>query len=321
MVLALGAAAWPLSARGNRTAPFRVAILASGHASDALSVNELRWLREGLEAEGLAAGRDFMLEARYAEGDYSRFKELVRDLLATAPGAITVATIAAAKAAQELTSSVPIVMIGLSDPIGVGLVSSLAKPGGNITGVATMNEDIQLKLFQMVREALPEAKTIAAFLNPNNPTAFSIITALRREAASAGMSIETVEVATPDALDQAFGQLGRHRPDALMLIPDNAISALLDRIVAAAAAQRIPVVGSATELAAAGGFLSYGWVRQEAVRRAAGYLKRIAEGARPSDLPVEQPTKFRLVINRRTAEALGLSIPPTLLVRADEVIE
>ena len=322
MAVLCGAAAWPLAAQAQKhSSPFRIALLGSGSATDRASVNELKWLKEGLEAEGFVEGRHFVIEVRYAEGDYSRFKELTQHLLGNRPGAIVVSTIAAAKSAQELTRTVPIVMLGLNDPIGTGLVSSLAKPGGNITGVATMNEDLQLKLLQMLRETLPDARTVTALINPRNPSSFGMLAAVRGAAGVAGITIEAVELATPDALAGAFAQVARHRPDVLFVIPDIGFVALSERIVAAAAAHRVPVVGSFEELTAAGGLMSYGRVRQETIRRAASYVKRIAEGAKPGELPVEQPTKFRLIINLKTAKALGLTIPPSLLARADEVIE
>jgi putative ABC transport system substrate-binding protein len=321
-LLGAAAVAWPLVARSeDRSTPFHVAILGSGRASDRLSGDELEWLRQGLQAERLVEGRDFVLEARYADGDYSRFKELARDALARQPGAITASTIAAAKAAQELTRSVPIVMLGLNDPVGVGLIPSLAKPSGNITGVATLNEETQLKLFQLLREALPNARAVTAFVNPRNPSSRGMIAAVRHEAVSAGMSIEVVEVATPDALDGAFEQVARRRPDVVFLIPDNSLWALSGRIVAAATAQRLPVVASLRELTEAGGLMSYGWIRQEAIHLAARYLRQIADGAKPADLPVQQPTNFRLAINQKSAVALGITIPRALLDRADDVIE
>jgi putative ABC transport system substrate-binding protein len=305
----------------NRSAPFRIGILGSAAETDRISVNELKWMKEGLQAEGLVEGQGFVIDARYAAGDYSRFKELARDLLANQPGAVVVSTIAGAKAAQDLTTTVPIVMLGLNDPIGSGLISSLAKPGGNITGIATLNEDLQLKLLQTLQEALPKLRSVTAFLNPRNPSNLSMVGAVRRQALSNGLTLETIEVATPDALDQAFKQLAQHRPDALFVIPDNALGALSDRIAALAAAQGVPAVSSNEELTFAGGLMSYGRVRRDLIHRAASYLRRIADGARAADLSVEQPTRFRLVLNLRTAKALGLEVPTTLLAQADEVIE
>jgi putative tryptophan/tyrosine transport system substrate-binding protein len=320
-LLGLAAAVWGTHARAQSRPPFRIAVIGSGSREDRVSANEMRWLKEGLEDEGLVEGRHFTIEARYAEGDYSRFEEIAREMLAHDPGAFTVSTIAAARSARELTASVPIVMLGLNDPVGTGLVSTLAQPGGNVTGVATMNEDLQLKLFQMTREILPNARKIAAVANPRNPSSFAMIAAIRAEADAEGMTVEAVEVVAPDALDSAFEGAAPGRPDVFLVVPDVVLAALSTRIVATAALQRVPVVGTFEELTAAGALMSYGRVRQETVRRAASYLKRIAEGGRPGDMPVEQPTRFRLVINTKTANALGIEVPPGLLVRADEVIE
>jgi putative ABC transport system substrate-binding protein len=317
---ALSAFVWPSLASAQKR-PFRIAFLSSGTEGTSLSVNELKWLSLGLEEEGLVEGRDFALERRYAEGEYSRFPALVRELLALEPGAIVVSTIASAKAARELTKTVPIVMLGLNNPVGVGLVSSLASPGGNITGVATMNEEVQEKVFQMLREALPSARTVTALLNPGNPSNAGMLAAVRAAATASGIAIQSIGASTRDSLNPAFDELDRHRPDALLVLPDIAIVGLSAEIVTRATAKGVPVIGSFHELTEAGALLSYGRRRQDNVRRAASYLKRIAGGAKPSELPIEQPTKFVLVVSIKAAKALRLDLPNSLVVAADEVIE
>jgi putative ABC transport system substrate-binding protein len=320
--LALGTCAWPRVALAQgRGSPFRIALLGSGAEGAASSVNELKWLVEGLGDEGLFEGRDFMIERRYAGGDYARFGDLARELLTREPGAIVVSTIAAARAAQQLTKAVPIVMLGLNDPIGVGLVPSLASPGGNITGLATMNEDLQLKIFQMLREALPSARTVMALMNPSNPSNTGMLAAIRGEAAINAMSIATVEASAPRDLDRAFNEVERQRPDVLLVLPDISLVALSPDIMRRAAALRLPVVGTAHELTEAGALLSYGRVRRDTIRRAANYLKRLSGGAKAADLPIEQPTRFMLTVNARQARALNLNLSASLLAAADEVIE
>jgi putative tryptophan/tyrosine transport system substrate-binding protein len=322
IALLAAAALWPAAARSQaRATPFRIALLGSASANDKQSAEELTWLSQGLEAEGLVPRRDFVFDVRYADGDYARFTELTRDLVSRRPGAIVVSTIAAAKAAQGVTTSIPIVMLGLNDPVGSGLVASLGRPGGNITGISTMNEALVLKLFEMVREILPDARRLTALINPRNPSAAGMLAALREAAAAAKVSVGVIEVSAPDALDKALESLAQARPDLLFVIPDVTFAALGPRIPAAAARYGVPVAANFDEIAYSGGLMSYGRVRQDSVHRAARYLKRIADGVAPADLPVEQPTRFRLIINAKVAKQLGVQIPPSLLVRADEVIE
>lgn len=322
VLLAAGAiAASPAAWAQGRGSPFRVAVLGSVAATNPVSLNELAWLREGLETEGWAEGRDFLLDAAYADGDYGRFPALLGELLGRRPGAITVGTIAGAKAAQAASRTVPIVMLGLNDPVRTGLVASLASPGGNVTGLATQNEDLQLKLFGLMQEALPRARTVAAILNPENPSNPSMLSAVARAAAAAGLSLDAVAIPSPAAADGALRAIADKRPDVVFVLPDVALAGLLGRIVQAATAMGAPTIGTFLELPEMGGLLAYGFMRRDTVRRAASFLRRLAEGAVAADLPVEQPTAFRLIVSVRAAAGLGLVIPPSVLARADEVIE
>lgn len=184
-----------------------------------------------------------------------------------------------------------------------------------------MNEELQLKVFQMLREAFPTARTVTALVNPSNPSNIGMLAAIRGEAASHGTSIQTVEAATPLALDRAFQDIERQKPDVLLVLPDIALVSLSPDIVRRATALALPVVGTVHKLTQAGAVLSYGRVRRDTIRRAANYLKRISAGAKAADLPIEQPTRFMLVVNLVQARALNVDIPATLLARADEVIE
>ena len=314
--------AWPTFARAQeRGRPFRVAVLSSLSETNPVSLNEVAWLREGLLSEGWSEGRDFTLDICYADGDYARFPALLHDLLSRQPGAITVGTIAAAKAAQLATGTIPIVMLGLNDPVRTGLVASLANPGGNVTGFATLNENLQVKLFALMREALPRARSVLAILNPENPSNPSMLSAVAGEAKTAGLSLDAVEIPNPTTFDRARRAMTEKRPDVVFILPDVALAGLLGQIVPAASAVGAATIGSFSELPEQGGLVAYGFSRRDVVRRAASYLKRIAGGTRPADLPVEQPTAFRLTVNVRTASALGLTIPHAFLARADEVIE
>jgi putative ABC transport system substrate-binding protein len=281
----------------------------------------MTWLRSGLRAAGLIEGQDFTFLERWANGDYHQFPILAAELIENRPAAIVVSTIAAAEAARDVSKTTPIVMTGLNDPVGAGLAISLAQPGGNITGVATMNEEVIFKLLGLIPSVLPHAKRITAMLNPLNPSNPTIVTSLKNEASRLGFVVETVDVTTPAALDQAFEQIRRNRPDLLMIVPDNALYALSENIMSRALVERFPTMATAQHMALAGAIITYGFNRWQAIERAGFYLKRILEGARASDLPIEQPTKFHLVVNLKSAGFLGIEIPATVLAQADEVIE
>jgi putative ABC transport system substrate-binding protein len=286
--------------------PPRIAVLGSGSAEARLGVNQMMWLRNGLRIVGLVEGQDFNFDVRWANGDYHSFGALAAELIAARPKAIVVSTIAAAEAAREHSGTIPIVMTGLNDSVGAGLAVSLARPGGNITGMATMNEDVIVKLLGLLQSVLPNAKRMIAMVNPTNPSNPVIMATAKREAARLGFAIETLEVPTPAALDQAFEELRRYRPDLLLIVPDNALISLSEQIVPRALAERVPTVATSQLLAGAGALVTYGFLLQEAVERTGTYLKRILAGARPTDLPIEQPTIFRLVVNLNTARALGI---------------
>jgi ABC-type uncharacterized transport system substrate-binding protein len=229
--------------------------------------------------------------------------------------------ILAAKVMQNL-STVPIVMTGLNDPVAAGLVESLAHPGGNITGVSTMAEDVLLKLIEIMHEALPDVRRLTAMTNPTNPSNQPMLDVLIRQAAKAELAIATVRVASPADLDTAFAERSRQRSGALFVLTDNSLLALSDSIVARALTQRVPTFGNfSLPFVQAGALFAYSRDQTEAFQAVARLLQKILNGAAPADLPVEQPTKFNLMLNLRTAEALGLELPPTLVARADEVIE
>ena len=228
--------------------PARIAVLGSGSTDAPLSVDQMTWLRSGLRAAGLIEGQDFTFEARWAEGDYRRFPKLAGELIEKQPAAIIVSTIAAAEAAREASKTTPIVMTGLNDPVGAGLARSLARPGGNITGMATMNEVVIFKLLGLIPSVLPHTKRITAMVNPTNPSNPVIMASLKNEAARLGFVVETVEVAAPAALDKAFEQLRRYRPDLLIVVPDNALYALSESIMSRALPERLPTMATAAHV-------------------------------------------------------------------------
>jgi ABC-type uncharacterized transport system substrate-binding protein len=314
------AVAWPLVARAQKP-PIRIGFLASGAAASANSAVQIDAIKQGLRDNGLVDGQDYVLESRFPAGNYERFPEMARELAQAGARVILVNTIASVRAAQNLTPPVPVVMLAINDPVGTGLVASLARPGGHTTGMATLNEDLTPKLVEFQREVIPEATTIAALFNPANPTNQTFLGNLRTVASAMGMQVLPFALKSPDELDSVFSTLAAQHPSTLQLVADSGNLDLSDRIAALALAHRIPSFATVTNYAEFGGLMAYGISLRRTFIRASSFVKRILDGAKPGDLPVEQPTKIELVINLKTAKALGLSIPPTLLSRADEVIE
>jgi putative ABC transport system substrate-binding protein len=246
---------------------------------------------------------------------------MARDLARASARVILVSTIASARAAQNLMPPVPLVMLGLNTPVEVGLVASLARPGGHTTGVATLNEDLTPKLIEFQREVLPEARTLAVLFNPGNPSNPAFVDRLRLAAGHRGLTVLPIALNSSDELGSAFSTLSARRPDALQVVADSGILDVSDRIAALALELRLPSFATVSEFAQFGGLMSYGTAARRQWLRAALYVKKILDGATPADLPIERPTKIELSINLKTAIALGIAIPPTLASRADEIIE
>ena len=271
---------------------------------------------------GLVEDRDYVLDLRFADGDYGRFPTLAAETVLRKPAAIIVTTISAARAAQRATSTIPIVMTGLIDPVGLGLISSLARPGGNTTGLSNMAQDVMPKLVEILRSALPTIKVIAILFNPTNPANRELMSKeIPAQAGSIGVTIRPVEFKGAAELETTFTALERQRPEALVVVSDAALYDLRERISALALRHRLPTIAYVPEFTDVGALMSYGPPRRAMYRRSADYVKRILAGAKPADLPVEQPTQIELSINLQTAKALGVAIPDGLLARADRVIE
>jgi putative ABC transport system substrate-binding protein len=297
----------------------RIAWIWPGSAEN--SVAFLAAFKQGMRENGLLEGRDFVIEQRFGEGRYERFPGLVDDLLKHEPAVILAVTIASVQAAQRATHTVPIVFVSTNDPLGSGLIASLAHPGGNTTGLSNQNEDLVPKYLELLRETLPRAARIAVFSNPDNPSNTRMFERVRDAAAGFGIEARKFEAASPEAVAAAFGKMADYRPDALLLIPDSLFFDQRLRIAAYALKARVPTFTQQSEMVTAGSLMSYGTQRRELYRRSATYVKKILAGAKPAELPVEQPMKFELSINLNTAKALGLVIPQAVLLRADEVIQ
>jgi putative ABC transport system substrate-binding protein len=312
---------WLRRAHAQKPKPV-IAILGSGAADASSSKMQMATLDESLRELGLVQGRDYVFEVRWAGSDASQFPALAAELMAGNPSAVVVSTNLAALAVQKLSRTVPIVGTGLNTPVEIGLAASLARPGGNITGVATMAEDLQLKLFAMMRETLPGLRRIVVMTNPTNPSSRVMLDLLKNQAAKDGLALDQINVSAPADLDAAFAGLSRAPPGAIFVVSDNSLLALAEPIIARALALRVPTVGNyAGPFARAGALFAYSRDTRESFRGVARLLKKILDGAAPGELPFEQPTKFDLSINLKTAKVLGIEIPPAVLATADEVIE
>jgi ABC-type uncharacterized transport system substrate-binding protein len=303
-------------------APPVIAILGSGAADANSSRMQMSMLEAGMRELGLQAGQNYTFEVRWAGSDAGRFPVLAAELLALNPSAVVVSTNLAALAVQKLSRTVAIIGTGLNAPVATGLAVSLNRPGGNITGVATMAEDVLLKLFEMMRETMPNVRRVVTLENPTNPSHPAMLDLLRAHAAKYGLTIDAVRVGAPTDLDAAFAEISRQPPGALLVLTDNSLLALADPIITRALALRVPTLGSfAGPFAQAGALYAYSRDPREAFQGVARLLKKVLSGATPGELPFEQPTKFDLFVNLKTAKALGINIPPALLATADEVIE
>ncbi|MBR0858979.1 ABC transporter substrate-binding protein [Bradyrhizobium liaoningense] len=310
------AAAWPRVARG-QIKPAIVGVLGSGSAQSSGFLIDA--LKEGMKENGFTEGREYVLDVRWAEGDYKRFAALVAELLERKSRVIVVTTIAAARAAQQAAPATPIVMAGLIDPVGAGLIASLARPGNNTTGVSSMIQDVSAKGLELIREIAPTSKAIAVLFNPNNPGSLRILENVRSQAAKLGMTIQPIEFKGSALLDATLEAAVGH--DALLVVADSALLDLRERIAGLALRHRLPTFSSIPEFTDGGALVGYGPSRRDSYRRAATYVKKVLEGAKPADIPVEQPTLIGLSINLQTARALGIVIPDALLARAERLVE
>ena len=275
---------------------------------------------ERLRELGYVEGQNLVIEARWAEGRYDRLPELMAEVIGRKVDVLVTYSIPAAAAAKNATSTIPIVVAGMGDPIGSRLVASLARPGGNLTGLSLgWAEGIAGKWLELLQETVPQLTTVAVIANPDNPLSRVQAKQLQAIAPTRGLKLWLTEVREPGALDRAFGQAGQQAQGVLVL-PDPVIAALRGQLTALAARHRLPTIYSLRDFVDAGGLMSYAPDLGVQYRRAAEYVDKILKGALPADLPIEQPTQWTLVVNLKVARALGLTIPQSILLRADEVI-
>jgi putative ABC transport system substrate-binding protein len=278
--------------------------------------------REGLREAGYVEGQNLAITFRWAEGHYDRLPAMAADLVSLRVAALFVAGgPPSALAAKAATSAIPIVFSAVNDPVSLGLVASFNRPGGNITGMSFLNAELISKSVQLLKEIVPAAAVIACLVNPSSPSAEIYMKEVPATASALGIRIPVLNASTQQDLDRAFASLGKIGANALIVPAEPFFDSQRDRIVALAARYAVPMIVGLREYVAAGGLMSYGASLSDSYRRAAVYLGRILRGEKPADLPVQQPTKFDLVINLKTAKTLGLTVSPKLLARADEVIE
>ncbi|MBI3637420.1 MAG: ABC transporter substrate-binding protein [Candidatus Rokubacteria bacterium] len=292
-----------------------------GTTSASLEPELLKAFREGLRDLGYVEGQNIVIEYRWAEGNYRRFPDLVADLLSLKVDLIVTAGTPSALAAKRATKTTPIVMAVTGDAVGAGLVSSLARPGGNLTGLTTMIPELEGKRLELLREVLPKLTTIAVLLNTANPFVAIAWTQTQVSAQALGLTVQPVELRGPKELEDAFAKVARQRPSAITMVADRFLLAHRTQIVDFVAKERLPAIYPYREFVFAGGLMSYSPSYEDLFRRSAAYVDKILKGAKPGDLPVEQPTKFELLVSTKTAKTLGLTIPPSLLLRADHVVE
>jgi putative ABC transport system substrate-binding protein len=313
------AATWPLVARGQQAGKLRTI----GFFGSATPSTQSQWLAAfalRLRELGWTEGLTIAIEVRWAEGRPERFAEIAADFVRLKVDVIVTPATAAAAAAKQLTTVIPIVFAGAGDPVGTGLVASLARPGGNVTGVTQQQTDLAGKRLELLRDVLPRLRRLATMANAGNPASQLEIREVRTMSSALGFEVVPLEIRRAEDIVPAFEGL-KERADALYVVVDPLLNANRVRINTLAVGARLPTMHALREYVESGGLMSYGPNLPALFRRAAEIVDKILHGTKPADIPVEQPTRFDLIINLTTAKALGLEVPPRLLARADEVIE
>ena len=300
---------------------YRIGMLRPGSPPAGSSPN-LAAFHQGMHDLGYIEGQHFVVESRWAEGSDERLPDLAAELVRLHVDVIMAAGALATHAAQQATHTIPIVMLGVYDPVGAGLVASLARPGRNITGVSTLGLELAGKRLELLKETVPQLGRVAVLANPAAPPHTVFLENLTVVSQELGLQLQVLEVRSPDELDRAFTTLTQAGAQALFVLPDPPLLDRLDRRIADLTAQhRLPAIYPLKSYVDAGGLMSYAPSVPDIYRRVAYYVDKILKGAKPADLPVEQPTKFEFVINLKAAQALGLTLPPSILFQADEVLQ
>jgi putative tryptophan/tyrosine transport system substrate-binding protein len=318
IVIGRAAVAWPVGVHAQHKIP-RIGFM--GNSTAALETNLVDAFREGLRELGYEEGRNIAIEYRWADGNYDRFPTLAEELIAAKVDAIVTAGTPAALAVKRATTTVPLVMVAVGDPIGTGLVSSLARPGGNLTGLSSIAPDLEGKRLQLLREVVPALSHVAMFVNSLNPFHVSSMKQARAAAQAMGIKLQLHDIPKSEDLDDAFAAIRKERPDALLILADRVFLHNRQRMMDFTNEQRLPNVNAYKELVEVGGLMSYGPSYEDMHKRAAIYVDKILKGTKPADLPIEQPSKFTFIVNLKAAKALGVTVPSQLLGLADQLIE
>ena len=275
--------------------------------------------KQGMRETGLTEAKDYVMDEQWADGRYERFPDMTKAVIARKPRVIVVGTIASVRVAQRLTKTIPIVFCSVNDPVGSGLVKTLARPGGNTTGVATLSEETTVKQLQILHEVVPKATRIAVLANPGNPSNLDFYESAAAASPSLGVTLHRIDVKAPEEVEIAFTSMLKVKARALLVLPDGALMSLRESICMLALKNRLPVMGS-PDFAAVGGLVGFGSVRTENYRLAGTYMKKIFGGLDAGEIPVEQARKIELWINSATAHALGLKIPAAVMGRVDKIV-
>jgi putative ABC transport system substrate-binding protein len=317
-----GAAAWPLAARAQQAGGMRrIGILMNLAADDAEGQMRLTALMQGLQQLGWTDGRNLRIDYRWGAGDTDRHRKYAAELVALSPDAILASAAQAVDALQQTTHTVPVVFVNVVDPVGAGYVDSLAQPGGNITGFILYDYGVSGKWLELLKEVAPQLKRVAVLRDATTASGIGQLAVIQAMAPSIEVEVRPMGVRDVGEIERAIAAFARSSNGGLIVTASSLAAVHRDRIIALAARNRLPAIYSLRYWATDGGLISYGPNSVDPYRRAAGYVDRILKGAKPADLPVQAPTKYELVINLKTAKALGLQVPDSLLARADEVIE
>jgi putative ABC transport system substrate-binding protein len=320
------AASWPLTARAQQATKVpRIGTLSPGRSElPDPTLNMLNAFLQGLHELGYREGQNVAIERQYADGSSDRLRELANELVRRKPDIIVGFSTTAARPAKQATDTIPIVAVAMADPVADELVASLARPGGNVTGTTFLGPELVAKRLQLLREVVPGLSRVAALWHPHaysERTMAGVLNEIEVAARTLGLQLQLVPAAGPDDLVSAFAAMAREHADALIVMPSPVLFGEYGRIVSIAANSRLPAIGAAREFVDLGGLMSYGANLPDLARQTAPYVDKILKGAKPAELPVEQPTRFELALNLKTAKALGLQVPDKLLAIADEVIE
>jgi putative ABC transport system substrate-binding protein len=311
------AAVWPLAARAQQPKAWRIGLLAPSPPTPTM----LNALRDGLRARGYVEGQNLFIDVRSSQGSFEQNPDIAAELVRSKVDVIVAWTTPSITAARRATSTIPIVMVGVGDPVEMGFVASLARPGGNITGVSNISTDLASKQAELLIEIAPGVKHVGVLTNPKNPGVAVQLREAEKALHALGLRFEVVEASVPDEFDRAFARLSADGVKGVVLLSNPSLIEHGRRIAKLAQEAGLPTVFQRRESVEAGGLLSYGPNLNGQFREVASYVDKLLKGAKPADLPVQLPTKFELIINLQTAKALGLTVPPTLITRADEVIE